>query len=71
MSRGQRGIKVSRFGARYCGAQDTSYVSHAEVRYPHHLAREDVVRESTYTARMFSAEEALAYGFATRLVADP
>jgi enoyl-CoA hydratase/carnithine racemase len=36
-----------------------------------HLAREDVVRELTYTARIFSAEEALAYGFATRLVADP
>jgi enoyl-CoA hydratase/carnithine racemase len=36
-----------------------------------HLAREDVVRELTYTARTFSAEEALAYGFATRLVADP
>ena len=36
-----------------------------------HLAREDVVRELTYTARIFSAEEALAYGFATRLAADP
>jgi len=36
-----------------------------------HLAREDVVRELTYTARIFSAEEALAYGFATRLVDDP
>ena len=36
-----------------------------------HLAREDVVRELTYTARIFSAEEALAYGFATRLVEDP
>jgi enoyl-CoA hydratase/carnithine racemase len=36
-----------------------------------HLAREDVVRELTYTARTFSAEEALAYGFATRLVDDP
>ena len=36
-----------------------------------HLAREDVVRELTYTARVFSAEEALAYGFATRLEADP
>src|SRR4051794_20932540 len=32
-----------------------------------HLAREDVVRELTYTARIFTAEEALAYGFATRL----
>jgi enoyl-CoA hydratase/carnithine racemase len=36
-----------------------------------YLAREDVVRELTYTARTFSAEEALAYGFATRLEADP
>jgi enoyl-CoA hydratase/carnithine racemase len=36
-----------------------------------HLAREDVVRELTYTARIFSAEEALEFGFATRLVDDP
>lgn len=36
-----------------------------------HLAREDVVRELTYTARVFGAEEALAYGFATRVVDDP
>ncbi|HEY9067698.1 MAG TPA: crotonase/enoyl-CoA hydratase family protein [Burkholderiaceae bacterium] len=36
-----------------------------------HLAREDIVRELTYTARLFSAEEALAYGFVTRVVADP
>jgi enoyl-CoA hydratase/carnithine racemase len=36
-----------------------------------HLAREDVVRELTFTARIFSAEEAIAYGFATRLEADP
>jgi enoyl-CoA hydratase/carnithine racemase len=36
-----------------------------------HLAREDVIRELTYTARIFSAEEALAYGFVTRLAADP
>jgi enoyl-CoA hydratase/carnithine racemase len=35
------------------------------------LAREDVVRELTCTARTFSAEEALAYGFATRLEAEP
>jgi enoyl-CoA hydratase/carnithine racemase len=35
------------------------------------LAREDVVRELTYTGRIFSAEDALTYGFATRLVADP
>ena len=36
-----------------------------------HLAREDVVRELTYTGRIFSAEEALAYGFVTRIVPDP
>jgi enoyl-CoA hydratase/carnithine racemase len=36
-----------------------------------HLAREDVVRELTYTARIFSAEEALSYGFVTKVVADP
>jgi len=36
-----------------------------------HLAREDVVRELTYTGRIFFAEEALAFGFATRVVDDP
>ncbi|WP_128928819.1 crotonase/enoyl-CoA hydratase family protein [Bradyrhizobium guangxiense] len=36
-----------------------------------HLAREDVVRELTYTGRVFSAEEALAFGFATGLADDP
>ncbi len=36
-----------------------------------HLAREDVVRELTYTGRIFSGEEALAYGFVTRVTADP
>ncbi|HEV2364132.1 MAG TPA: crotonase/enoyl-CoA hydratase family protein [Caulobacteraceae bacterium] len=36
-----------------------------------HLAREDIVRELTYTGRVFSGEEALGYGFATRLAADP
>ena len=35
------------------------------------LVREDVIRELTYTGRIFSAEDALAYGFATRLVTDP
>src|SRR3569623_907758 len=35
------------------------------------LAREDVVRELTYTGRVFSAEQALAYGFATGLADDP
>lgn len=36
-----------------------------------HLAREDVVRELTYTGRIFTGEEALAMGFATRVCADP
>ncbi|MCS3763643.1 crotonase/enoyl-CoA hydratase family protein [Bradyrhizobium centrosematis] len=36
-----------------------------------HLAREDIVRELTYTGRVFSADEAVTYGFATRLVDDP
>jgi enoyl-CoA hydratase/carnithine racemase len=36
-----------------------------------HLAREDVVRELTYTGRIFSGEEAAALGFATRVCADP
>src|SRR5580658_8006854 len=36
-----------------------------------HLAREDVVRELTYTGRIFSGEEAVAMGFATRVCADP
>jgi len=35
------------------------------------LAREDIVRELTYTGRIFQAEEALSYGFATRLADDP
>ena len=35
------------------------------------LVRDDIVRELTYTARVFSAEEALDYGFITRIVADP
>jgi enoyl-CoA hydratase/carnithine racemase len=32
-----------------------------------HLAREDIVRELTYTARIFSAEEALSFGLITRI----
>ncbi|MEO8927708.1 MAG: crotonase/enoyl-CoA hydratase family protein [Caulobacteraceae bacterium] len=36
-----------------------------------HLVREDIVRELTYTGRVFSGEEALAMGFATRVCADP
>lgn len=35
------------------------------------LVRDDVLRELTYTNREFSGEEALRYGFATRLAADP
>jgi enoyl-CoA hydratase/carnithine racemase len=35
------------------------------------LARADVIRELTYSGRMFSGTEALGYGFATRLCADP
>jgi enoyl-CoA hydratase/carnithine racemase len=35
------------------------------------LARDDVIRELTYTGRIFSAEEALEYGFVTRIVDDP
>jgi len=35
------------------------------------LARADVVRELTYTGRIFTGEEALRIGFATRLAADP
>jgi enoyl-CoA hydratase/carnithine racemase len=36
-----------------------------------HLAREDIVRELTYTGRIFNAGEAQQYGFVTRVVADP
>ena len=36
-----------------------------------HLAREDIVRELTYTGRVFSGEEAGQYGFATRVTATP
>ena len=32
-----------------------------------HLAREDIVRELTYTGRIFSGEEAFQYGFATNV----
>lgn len=35
------------------------------------LARDDVLRELTYTAREFSGAEALGYGFATRLDEEP
>jgi enoyl-CoA hydratase/carnithine racemase len=36
-----------------------------------HLAREDVVRELTYTGRIFNGVEAQQLGFVTRLVEDP
>jgi len=36
-----------------------------------HIVREDIVRELTYTGRIFSGEEAGKFGFATRVVADP
>jgi enoyl-CoA hydratase/carnithine racemase len=36
-----------------------------------HLAREDVVRELTYTGRIFSGTEAQQMGFVTRVVDDP
>ena len=36
-----------------------------------HLVREDIVRELTYTGRIFSGEEAGRIGFATRVCADP
>jgi enoyl-CoA hydratase/carnithine racemase len=35
-----------------------------------HLAREDIVRELTYTARIFSADEALSFGLITRIAED-
>jgi enoyl-CoA hydratase/carnithine racemase len=35
------------------------------------LARDDIIRELTFTGRIFSGAEALAMGFATRLGADP
>jgi enoyl-CoA hydratase/carnithine racemase len=36
-----------------------------------HLVRDDVVRELTYTGRIFSAEEGAAYGVVTQVVDDP
>lgn len=35
------------------------------------LVRDDVLRELAYTGRIFSADEALSYGVATRLCSDP
>jgi enoyl-CoA hydratase/carnithine racemase len=43
----------------------------AGIHLMRHLGREDVVRELTYTARTFTAEEAAEYGFVSRLVDDP
>lgn len=36
-----------------------------------HLARDDIVRELSYTGRVFSASEALGYGLVTRVEEDP
>src|ERR1700751_6038568 len=35
------------------------------------LVRDDVLRELTFTGRIFSAQEALSYGLATRICDDP
>src|SRR6202165_4245415 len=35
------------------------------------LVRDDILRELTYTGRIFSAQEALLYGLATRICDDP
>ena len=35
------------------------------------LVRADILRELTYTGRIFSAQEALSYGLATRICDDP
>src|ERR1700742_1105495 len=35
------------------------------------LVRDDILRELTYTGRIFSAQEALTYGLATRVCDDP
>jgi enoyl-CoA hydratase/carnithine racemase len=35
------------------------------------MARDDVVRELTYSGRQFTGEEAVSLGFATRVCADP
>ena len=37
----------------------------------HKLARDDVIRDLTYTGRIFSSDEALAYGLVTRVCRDP
>src|SRR4029077_3689983 len=35
------------------------------------LVRDDLLRELTFTGRIFSAQEALSYGLATRICEDP
>ncbi|MEH2541041.1 MULTISPECIES: crotonase/enoyl-CoA hydratase family protein [unclassified Bradyrhizobium] len=35
------------------------------------LVRDDILRELTYTGRIFSAQEAMSYGLATRICDDP
>jgi enoyl-CoA hydratase/carnithine racemase len=35
------------------------------------LARDDIIRELTFTGRVFNGTDALNYGFATRLASDP
>jgi enoyl-CoA hydratase/carnithine racemase len=35
------------------------------------LVRDDILRDLTYTGRIFSAQEALSYGLATRICGDP
>ncbi|MDF3810815.1 crotonase/enoyl-CoA hydratase family protein [Rhodopseudomonas sp. BAL398] len=35
------------------------------------LVRDDILRELTYTGRIFSAQEAMSYGLATQIVDDP
>jgi len=36
-----------------------------------HMIRDDIIRELTYTARMFSADEAKEWGFITHISEDP
>lgn len=36
-----------------------------------HAVRDDIMRELTYTNRIFSGEQAVAYGFATHISEDP
>ena len=35
------------------------------------LVRDDILRELTYTGRVFSAQEAMTFGIATRICNDP